>query len=69
MVSDLDDHILIRCYLALLAVTIIVLILRAMRGKRVQAARLPGQHEDETSLDNSIPVSSIVADRRPDPRD
>lgn len=38
LVADVDDRILVRCYLALLAVSITVLILRAMRGARVQSA-------------------------------
>ena len=40
MVSDLDDRLLFRCYLVLLAVTIVVLALRAVRGAtaRSQAA-------------------------------
>src|ERR1043165_5544714 len=34
LVADLDDGVLMRCYLALLAVTIMVLVLAAMRAAR-----------------------------------
>ncbi len=43
MVSDLDDQILIRCYLVLLAVTITVVILRAMRSAGRRATERPAE--------------------------
>ena len=36
-VADLDDRVLVRCYLALLAITIVVVVLRIMRAARARS--------------------------------
>ena len=36
-VADLDDRVLVRCYLALLAITIVVVVLRVMRAARARS--------------------------------
>jgi hypothetical protein len=68
--SEIDDHILVRCYLALLAVTITVLILRAMRGGKAKPALVSLERNDDTVPPaRSRSASSHEADRGPNTRE
>jgi hypothetical protein len=70
MVAELDDRILVRCYLLLLAVTIMVLVLRAMRGAKSKAALVsPVQIDEAVAPMHSQSALSHAADRGPDTRD
>jgi hypothetical protein len=68
--SEIDYHILVRCYLALLAVTITVLILRAMRGGQAKPALVSPERNDEAAAPVRLrSTSSHEADRGPNTRD
>ena len=68
LVTELDDRVLVRCYLALLAVTITVMILRTMRGARVQSAPSSAEPTDYVAAPPNRGPSD-AADREPNTGD
>ena len=69
--ADLDDRVLTRLYLVLLAVTVIVVALRAMRGvkRKLASKRDPTPVGGAATPDSASSVSLNAADRRPDTGD
>jgi hypothetical protein len=70
MVTDLDDGILVRCYLVLLAVTVAVLVLRAMRSAKARnVASSPQQSDRATATAGVSSTAPDGPDRRSTPGD
>jgi len=71
MVADLDDRILIRLYLILLAVTVMVVVLRAMRGAKPNPATNIGVSavSEGAPPERASTVSLHAADRSPNTGD
>ena len=70
MVADLDNGVLIRCYLALVAITVVVLVLRSLRGLSARiAATSVRQSDDSVPPGRPRPASAPATDRRPNTGD
>ena len=71
MVADLDDRVLMRIYLVLLAVTVLVSVLRAMRNGRSGSASDRGMPSGNAANPSDSPNSGSLhmADRRPNSGD
>jgi hypothetical protein len=61
--ADLDRGLLLWCYLVLLVITLIVVILRALRGARPAVSSGPSVATKETSVRSSSPSSRTSATR------
>ena len=61
MISDLDDRVLVRCYLALLAATILVVVLRTMRRGKAQSTRRAAQQLD-SAVTTRVSENCVSAD-------
>jgi hypothetical protein len=65
-VADLDDRFLLYCYTLLLTASILVLVLRAMRGGKAIRGVTAAEPEDPTGMsEGARPMAAHEADRRP----
>ena len=67
MVADLDDRVLVRIYLVLLAVTVLVSVLRSMRNGKAGSAPDRGMSPGKAEKPSESPRSGALhrTDRRP----